>query len=172
MIDPDLAKRWQVTGSFLEQAKQLLPSDIHQSVGDAGLSPLTDFEKYLAANELELAFDELESLGEICDEDYRGEYWLRLEKAASTMELVGRTTEFHKKFCEFWRCKADQRWDAIEEDIFANNKLSALKAIRDLASCDLSHALTLFYNRYADLRRAEPQRFTDSEDEYWAGFYS
>lgn len=104
MIDPDLAKRHKATQSLLEQARQLMLSSIRQgdpSIGDGGVSALADFEKYLGANELELALDELESLGEINVQDCCGEFWLSLERAALSMELNDRAAQFQDRFREF-----------------------------------------------------------------------
>jgi hypothetical protein len=175
MIDPELANRWMVTESLLEQAKQLLPTSILQgdlSVGNGSLSALADFKKYLRVNELGLALDELESLGEIHAKDCCGEYWLSLERAALSMELNERAAQFHLRFREFWRSKLDPQWAAIDEDIFARRTLLATKAIRDLAKCDLRDAIYLLHDRYAELRKTNPRGFSVSEDEYWDGCYS
>lgn len=175
MIDPELAKRWKVTESYLEQAKQLLPPSIlqgDQSVDNENILSLADFEKFLRVNELELALGELESLGEIYVQDCCGEFWLTLDRAASSMELHERAAQFGQRFREFWRSKVDRQWDEIDKDIFARRTLLAARAIRDLVKCDLRHAIYLLHDRYADLRKAKPDGFSVSEDEYWDGCYS
>jgi hypothetical protein len=175
MIDPELAKQWKETQSFLEQARQLLPSNFHQSGGDAGLSPLADFEKYLAANELELALDELASLGEANSESCPGRFWRSLEEAALSMKLNDRADRFGRRFREHWKAHAtleSKKWAAIDEEIFAHRTLTAVQGIKNLTGCDLRDAILLLHDRYAELRKMHPDRFTVSDDEYWRETYS
>ena len=66
----------------------------------------------------------------------------------------------------------EDQWLSIDDAICANRKLPAIQQIRAASGCSLKDALELLYERYAKLRAEASHRFSDSEEEYWAGFYS
>jgi hypothetical protein len=66
----------------------------------------------------------------------------------------------------------DDQWQAIDEAIFANRKLPAILQIRALGACGLHEALGVLCERYAKLLAEAPDRFSCTEQEYWADFYS
>ena len=66
----------------------------------------------------------------------------------------------------------DNQWQPIDEAIFANRKLPAIEQIRALSGCDLKEALERLYERYTELRAEAPERFSCTDQDYWAGFYS
>jgi len=70
-------------------AKTLLPKQV-------GLEELKEFQEYLDHNELELAMDELDRIGQ--QHDCRGGFWRNLERAATAMKLSERTKEFRQRF--------------------------------------------------------------------------
>lgn len=75
--------------SNMRAARDMLPESVDES-------ELVDFESYLGHNELELALDELDYVGQkhLCF----GEFWRNLERAAEAMKLHGRASNFHKRF--------------------------------------------------------------------------
>jgi hypothetical protein len=66
----------------------------------------------------------------------------------------------------------NDQWRSIDEAIFANLKLSAIQQIRAACGCSLGDAIEMLFKRYAELRTTSPNRFSCSEEDYWAGFYS
>jgi len=66
----------------------------------------------------------------------------------------------------------DDRWQSIDEAIFANLKLPAIQHIRALSGCSLNEALEKLRERYAKLRTEAPDRFDCADQDYWSGFYS
>lgn len=99
MADPKLIKPWKVTRWHLEQARQQLPLPVRENAGelpDHDFATLASYEEYLNYNELELALDQLEALGEL--NDCRGGFWRELEKAAKMMELNERAAILHQRF--------------------------------------------------------------------------
>ena len=85
----ELERSWRITRSHLATARSLIPDIIPPS--DEGYS-LTRYDDWLLHNELELAFDELEGLGE--ENDFGHEFWKALLAAAENMGL-----EKHAKRC-------------------------------------------------------------------------
>ena len=63
-------------------------------------------------------------------------------------------------------------WVEIDPLVIANNKLVAIKRIRDHCECPLHDALGIFVDRYRHLRKSMPSKFHETDDEYWAGFES
>jgi hypothetical protein len=63
-------------------------------------------------------------------------------------------------------------WTAIDEAIFANLKLPAIKQICALKGCGIGDATEILTDRYKKLRTESPDRFSCSDEEYWANFYS
>ena len=78
MVDRDLQRSWQVTTQHLETAKQRLGARL-------SAESLLPYEDFLSHNELELAFDELESIG--CTVDCEHGFWAELLAAAENMSL-------------------------------------------------------------------------------------
>jgi hypothetical protein len=92
-------KEWKIVRWHLEQARLVLPQDVLENTGelpDHELGTLTAYDEYLDYNELELALDQLEGLGEL--NDCRGGFWRSLEKAAALMGLEERAASLHQKF--------------------------------------------------------------------------
>src|SRR4051812_18091295 len=101
MADAELIKRWKMTRWHLERARHFLPSDVVENIGDIpdhDLSTLVAYQEYLISNELELALDELNGLGEL--NDCRGGFWPSLERAAEVMGLHSRVATLHRRFEE------------------------------------------------------------------------
>ena len=84
----DLEKLWAQIRADLEQARNTLPND---AADDHAIS---QYEEFLAHNELELACDMLES----CAETYavNKEFWFALRDAAEKMELYERARSYEK----------------------------------------------------------------------------
>jgi hypothetical protein len=66
----------------------------------------------------------------------------------------------------------ENAWQAIDEDIFANQLISAIQRIRDASGCGISEAVGKVSERYSTLRVQRPERFSCSHENYWDGFYS
>jgi hypothetical protein len=85
----ELRALWQKVGDRLSAADALLPAYVRR--GDEGGS-IEGYRDYRDHNELELALDELEMLGEA--NDVPDEYWSALATAAQLMSL-----EEHEQRC-------------------------------------------------------------------------
>jgi len=99
MADLKLVKKWKATRWHLEQARQLLPDSVRENGGeipDYDLGTITALTEFVDNNELELALDQLESLGEL--NACRGGFWRNLEEAAKLMELNDRAAKLRLKF--------------------------------------------------------------------------
>ena len=57
---------------------------------------LSEYRSFLEHNELELALDMLEELGDLVP--CRGGFWRNLERAAESMDLHGRIPYFRERF--------------------------------------------------------------------------
>ena len=97
MRSPELWKRWKVTEAHLEHARGLLPRSTPEVTAEYERL-LSDYRSNLEHNELELAMDMLEALGEIIP--CPGGFWRNLERAAETMGLLQRIPYFRKRFEE------------------------------------------------------------------------
>ena len=84
MTSPELWKRWKVTAAHLEHARGLLPSPSREVAAEFERL-LSDYRSYLDHNELELALDLLQELGDLVP--CRGGYWRNLERAAETFQF-------------------------------------------------------------------------------------
>jgi hypothetical protein len=73
---------WSKVEGHLESAARLLPDPVR--TGDEG-GTIEGYREFLAHNELELAFDELEALGDA--NKVTGAYWEDLASAAALMGL-------------------------------------------------------------------------------------
>jgi len=96
-----LVKHWAVIRSHLESARQALPEPIRENLGqlrDADLAGLATYGEFIDHNELELALDQLEALGDV--NDCRGGFWRDLQRAATLMELTERAQRLDLKFHE------------------------------------------------------------------------
>ena len=88
----DLEKSWRKTKRLLEAAREQLPKDVAAS--EEGWS-IQQYEEWVAHNELELAFDELEGLG---NENNCGRgFWLQLHAAAENMGLLDKATRCQER---------------------------------------------------------------------------
>ena len=63
-------------------------------------------------------------------------------------------------------------WAEIDDFIFGNKIVRALKAIRAKADVSLHDAMSMHAERYTLLRQRDPDRFTCSHEEYWRDVYS
>ena len=95
MTRVEQVKRWKVTQANLERARRLLPSAPVDLAADYGRL-LSEYNSYLEHNELELALDMLQELGDLVP--CRGGYWRNLERAAETMELHARIPYLRQRF--------------------------------------------------------------------------
>lgn len=99
MTQRELWKCWQVTKSHLRFAAQLLPDPLTQNDGGDStkeIGTLDAYNEYLEHNELELALDQLEGLGEL--NAVAPAYWKNLANAAETMDLHERATRLMNQF--------------------------------------------------------------------------
>jgi hypothetical protein len=89
-----LTKRRRTTRVLLERASEAIPaSGITQtSVAELRRRAL----EHVESDELELALDRLEELGELAA--CRGGFWRDLERAAAMMELDHRAQRLHRRF--------------------------------------------------------------------------
>lgn len=85
MTRSELETLWAQVSQQLEGAARLLPSSARPS-DDGGT--IEAFRDWLDHNELELALDELELLGEA--NDVPGDYWRHLATAGGLMKLEAR----------------------------------------------------------------------------------
>ena len=75
MTSPELWKRWKVTEAHLEHARGLLPPP-SSDVASEYERLLSEYQSFLEHNELELALDMLQELGDLVP--CRGGYWRSL----------------------------------------------------------------------------------------------
>lgn len=95
MTSPELWKRWKVTEAHLENAHGLLPAPPVDVTAEYERL-LNDYRSYLDQNELELALDTLQELGDLVP--CRGGYWRNLERAADTIQLHDRIPHLRRRF--------------------------------------------------------------------------
>jgi hypothetical protein len=88
----DLEKSWRQTKSHVEAAREQHPEDVADS--EVGWS-IQKYEEWLAHNELGLAFDELEGLGN--GNNFGRGFWLELHGAAENMGLLDKATRCQEK---------------------------------------------------------------------------
>ena len=111
----ELQRSWEVTVGFLETARREIgldggrhqqerpfttgsPEAVHWDFTPKRLERLAEYEEYLAHNELELALDELEQIGE---EGVRSiSYWQNLLAAADNMGLAKHAVRYRRKLNE------------------------------------------------------------------------
>jgi hypothetical protein len=91
------SKLWKITVAYLEHARKKLPESTEKN-SDEYQRLLESYHNFLEHNELELALDALEELGDLVQN--KGGFWKDLERAATTMELKNRASRFHEKFLE------------------------------------------------------------------------
>ena len=65
----------------------------------------------------------------------------------------------------------ENQWHDIDEDIFANRKIVAIKQIAAVAGCGLLEAREMLLVRYNTLRASAPHRFGCNDQDYWGGYY-
>jgi hypothetical protein len=115
MTQGELWKRWQVTKSHLRFATQLLPKLLTENNGRDStkeIATLEAYNEYLDHNELELALDQLEGLGEL--NTVPPAYWKNLANAAETMDLHDRATQLLDQFRLAFAHPATEQTDATE----------------------------------------------------------
>lgn len=95
MNTPELWKRWKVTEAHLRSAQRALP-DPPAEVAAEFEQLRSEFSSFLDHNELELALDMLQELGELVT--CRGGFWRDLERAAESMSLSNRIPYFRTRF--------------------------------------------------------------------------
>ncbi|MEU5161160.1 hypothetical protein AB0G74_16340 [Streptomyces sp. NPDC020875] len=62
--------------------------------------------------------------------------------------------------------------ESVDRYILDHRIVLALKAIKDASGCTLHEAIDIFGVRYEELRRARPQDFQVSREEYGRGVHS
>jgi len=95
MTTPELWKRWKVTEAHLRSAQRALPEPPSEVAAEFERL-LSEFSSFLDHNELELALDMLQELGELVA--CRGGFWRDLERAAESMSLSNRMPYFRTRF--------------------------------------------------------------------------
>jgi hypothetical protein len=95
MADAELIKRWKITETLLERARQALPDSPAQCEQERA-ALLARYQEFLEHNELGLAFDVLEELGR--QFSARGGFWRDLERAAQNMGMVDRLPALRQAF--------------------------------------------------------------------------
>ncbi len=88
----ELEKSWKITRTYLAAARALAPAD---SSSNKSIALLKSHDENLSHNELELALDDLETLGE--ETNCGREYWLALVAAADQMGLQQRAVDLRKQ---------------------------------------------------------------------------
>jgi len=94
MASIELMKRWRATKELLHRAQAAIPAseEPQHEVTERQIQ----FTEGIEHNELELALDALEELGELAA--CRGGFWRDLERAAAMMELHERAPQFRSRF--------------------------------------------------------------------------
>jgi hypothetical protein len=92
MADAALRRLWAAVRRDFDRARALLPARPAEIEGR-----VTQFDEWLDHNELELALDELESLGE--DNTTPPAYWEHLRSAAERMGLDGHVARLSRRAC-------------------------------------------------------------------------
>lgn len=95
MMTPELWKRWKVTEAHLRSAQRALPEPPTEIAGEFGRLQ-SEFSSFLDHNELELALDMLQQLGEMVS--CPGGFWRDLERAAESMSLTNKMSYFKTQF--------------------------------------------------------------------------
>ena len=95
LSDAQPRKSWKTTVTLLERAKRALPSKAREEEYAAHLA---QYKEFLDHNELELALDELEELGNLVP--CRGGFWRDLTRAAESMGLRAKMSELEGRFHE------------------------------------------------------------------------
>jgi DNA-binding SARP family transcriptional activator len=97
MTDAALRQSWKITETLLERAKLALPAP-HKAREKDYAALLAQYREFLDRNELELALDMLEELGDLAP--CRGRFWRDLARAAENMGLRERALELDRRFRE------------------------------------------------------------------------
>ena len=90
----ELWKQHRITTAHLRHARRRL--ELPKPTPDRVKERLAWFDEYLHHNELELALDVLEEIGDLVP--CRGGYWRDLERAAESMGLEERVPYFREQF--------------------------------------------------------------------------
>ena len=91
MNAPELWKRWKVTEAYLRSAQRALTEPPAEVAAEFERLQ-SEFSSFIDHNELELALDMLQELGELVT--CRGGFWRDLERAAESMSLPNRLPYF------------------------------------------------------------------------------
>jgi hypothetical protein len=97
MPNHELIKRWKITETLLERARNALPANPVQDEYETARL-LEQYQEFLEHNELELALDVLEDLGHLLSA--QGGFWRDLERAAENMGLSERLPALRKAFSD------------------------------------------------------------------------
>ena len=89
-----LFKQWKISETLLRRAHAAMPRPENDNPTFIVLEK--QFTEYLEHNELELALDTLEELGDLVSP--RGGFWKDLMRAAENLTLLDRIPELQKRF--------------------------------------------------------------------------
>ncbi|MBC9877178.1 hypothetical protein G8O24_07435 [Bradyrhizobium sp. INPA01-394B] len=90
-------KRWKITETVLERARNALPASPAANEHETARL-LEQYREFLEHNELGLALDALEELGHLLSA--QGGFWRDLERAAENMGLSDRLPALRKAFSD------------------------------------------------------------------------
>jgi hypothetical protein len=91
MLSPELLASWVISTRHLAACRYYLPRVL---ISNEAVVCYERLENYLHHNELELALDEGEMLGKLCDAP--PQFWRELQLAALNMDLLDRADHFEK----------------------------------------------------------------------------
>jgi hypothetical protein len=97
MEPAELERSWAITRGHLEAARAAIPL----AAGDAIALQLAEYDDSLAHNELELALEQLDAIGDTLDGNCPATFWSELALAATRMGLDSRARRLR------WRALAD-----------------------------------------------------------------
>ena len=97
MENAELQKRWKVTETLLERARQAWPEPTTK-VDEEYRRTMAHYSEMLAHDELGLAFEALEEIGRLVEP--RGGFWRDLERAAENMGLTDAIPRLRAKYKE------------------------------------------------------------------------
>ena len=97
LSDAQLRKSRKTTATLLERAKRALPSP-SKVQEEQYVALLAQYKEFLDHSELELALDELAELSNLVP--CRGGFWRDLARAAESMGLRAKMSEFEGRFHE------------------------------------------------------------------------
>jgi hypothetical protein len=63
-------------------------------------------------------------------------------------------------------------WGALDPLVFSGRKVEFIRRVSEATDCGLNEAQEILARRYEFLRSSKPEGFSQSDEEYWEGFYS